>query len=560
MYTFGQLKTDVRQRVFPGGEASSLVAAHNKAFVDALIDLQTWVDCLQQDNTDVIPHCATFYNCGLTVLDAPRGNIQSVSVIDKIDPETGLEDADAEDDWCSEIVYTPVDFCSVKRFLYQSSAAGCCLSIPAYFALSGDACTKACYPVPTDEGVPAGLPLLPLGYHYPQTSTDSTISRALAGRWAIERGKLYIAPWIQSTESVVIKWDGIKRIWTDADLVDEDPLLTRAVEAWVRWDHQDKYGHDADEAARALAGYNEARAMLMHQCTEENRLRECEPSRARGSPQSLVTLYHNSAQTATAHCPDGYTGNPVTVTIPAGTVGSSISVADANQKAQDEAERQAQAQLVCTVEAVTYFNDAQTATAACEHSAGAPVPEGDPVTVTIPAGTVTSTISKADANEQAMALALQQAGAQLTCVYWNRTVSRSAVCATDPGISEEATVAEHEYSSTHSQAEADAEAATQAQNLANQALIDAGTCPDVQVYWNEARTITRQSIVPLTVWPFSCQCIVNVTVEAHEVSATSQSLANQMADSMGYQLATMRLEVLVAERQCGIFSYVWGQP
>lgn len=53
-------------------------------FVDALIDLQTWVECLQQNNTTTFPHCATFYNCGLTIIDAaPRGIIKRLSVIDK---------------------------------------------------------------------------------------------------------------------------------------------------------------------------------------------------------------------------------------------------------------------------------------------------------------------------------------------------------------------------------------------------------------------------------------------------------------------------------------------
>lgn len=53
-------------------------------FVDAVIDLQQWVECLQQNNTFLFPQCATYYNCGLTIIDsAPRGIIKRVSVIDK---------------------------------------------------------------------------------------------------------------------------------------------------------------------------------------------------------------------------------------------------------------------------------------------------------------------------------------------------------------------------------------------------------------------------------------------------------------------------------------------
>ena len=99
MYTFGQLKTAIRQIIWPDGEADNLVAAHDKFFIDALMDLQTWVKCLEQDHTDIIPQCATLYNCGLTVLDAPRGAILKLSVIDKIDAATRRESAAANDDY-----------------------------------------------------------------------------------------------------------------------------------------------------------------------------------------------------------------------------------------------------------------------------------------------------------------------------------------------------------------------------------------------------------------------------------------------------------------------------
>ena len=90
--TFGQFKSAIRGRIWPPGSAEpdNLVASHDKDFIDSLVDLQTWVPCLQQDNTDLYPQCSTTYNCGLTVLPAPRGIIKKLSVIDKIDPDTHL--------------------------------------------------------------------------------------------------------------------------------------------------------------------------------------------------------------------------------------------------------------------------------------------------------------------------------------------------------------------------------------------------------------------------------------------------------------------------------------
>ena len=84
MQTLGDLKVAVRKNVFPTGEASNLRPSHDKSFIDCLIDLQTVVECLQQDNTDIYPQCSSFYDCEMTVLPAPRGNIKSVSVIDKV--------------------------------------------------------------------------------------------------------------------------------------------------------------------------------------------------------------------------------------------------------------------------------------------------------------------------------------------------------------------------------------------------------------------------------------------------------------------------------------------
>jgi len=95
--TFGQFKSDARKNVFAGREPANLVDDHNKSVLDALVNLQRFVKCLQVDHVDIRPHCSTFYNCGLTVTDAPEGSILDVSVIDKThtlqsDPVTATKD------------------------------------------------------------------------------------------------------------------------------------------------------------------------------------------------------------------------------------------------------------------------------------------------------------------------------------------------------------------------------------------------------------------------------------------------------------------------------------
>jgi len=615
MISFGKLKTDLRLRLFPTGEAPNLVVSHNAAFVDAIIDLQTWVDCLKRDNTDLVAQCATLFHCGVTVFDAPRGNIIKLSVMDKVkataaetaaaaatvetdfpltpifDPPpdakivftatrsgpvkitlsqstdmAGLisppgpqfvlvtlsytdinnifrtsqpagkllwgqadsvteatincaagstvtatitvsnipfndggytisiiaEDAGSvatDDDWCSEIPYHQVNFCGIRNLMSKTAKTGCGFDFTQFLALP--TCGKSRFPEPDDANT-KGLPTLPLGYHYGQKSTD-TKSRASHGVWAIERGKIYIAPWIQSTETVIIKWDGIKRTWNDGDMLDDDPLLLRAIENFVAWEHYSKWERDAESAASALQRYNEARSMLMYQCDEENRIRDCEPSRARGtsfsSENSTGTLYYNDqARSFTAKCGQGMVGSDVTVTISSGTVASNISVSDANQKAFDQAQAEAQSQLDCTDVPPSFTNDAQSFTAVCTAGGGAPNPTGSSVTRTVSAGTVTSSVSKAAANAAALAQAQAEAEAALQCTWNNAQQTATAVCASDNTKTQTVTVAAGVYTSTVSQDDANAKAMTAAQNQANTQLASAGCVGVGTTYSNTIQT------------------------------------------------------------------------
>lgn len=545
MYTFGQLKSELRLNIFPAGEAENLVAPHDKAFIDALTDLQTWVACLQVDNTSLFDQCSTLFNCGLTVLTAPRGIIRSVSVVDRLNQTTGKEDATLGIDWCSELFYEQADPCCVNKYLSLAARMRCCPSIPLFFNLTAGCCGAAGqFNAPTDAGVDPTLPILPLGYHYPQASTDRSCGRATAGRWSLERGKIYVLPWIQSTETVIVKWDGNKRSWNDGDPIDDDPLLKRAVEEWVRADHAGKFDKDPAEHARATAAYAIALANLIHQCNEETRVRSCEPSQARGS--NITNLFFNEAQSFTATCPEGETGSSITVNIPAGSVGSPTSIADANQRALNEAQSQAEARLDCSTVATTFTNDQQSATASCTGDGVHPPPDGNPVTVIIPAGQFTSTVSKADANAQALAAAQAQAAAQLSCTFWNS--AQTASCPTGQTGSD-VTVAAHTFSSTLSQADADSQALTSANN---QLVCTGGGAGD---FWNTEQIV--QSIALKCPPPHGvCNVVVQVTVLAHVYhSSISQADANQQARNLGSSFGATQAAFKCSAGQCGTYDF-----
>jgi hypothetical protein len=552
--TWLQFKTAARQRKFPQLEASNLVAAHDKAFTDAMSDLQQWVPCLQQNNTQIVQQCETYFNCGLTAFDAPRGKIQRLSVIDKINQKTGGEDATLPSDYCSEIVYLQIDPCYIQKYI-SKARGGCCSDIGAFFALPSSGKTR--FPPPTDSGM-TGLSPLPLGYHYGQTSTDAR-RRSSHGVWAIERGQITVAPWIQSTETIILKWDGIKRTWNDNDVIDDDPLLARAVEQYVLADHASRFDRDYAAAQQHAAQYNDARSVLIRQCDEETEIRNCQPSQARSSTVSInsASLYYNDTQGQfTASCPNGTTGDPATQTVLVGTVASNVSVADANQKAQALAQSQAESSLNCLSNSASFTNDAQTATATCIGESGAPPPTGTSASATVAAGSVTSNISKEDANKTARDQALAEAQAQITCTWYNSPQTYTALCAANHAHDQTVNIPSGAYSSTISQVNAD-DLAFNAAKLAADNLL-AIACVTTPVFHN-----TPQYAIPSTMsCPYfvrqgqillriACQVTVLVNINSNAFTGSTQDEANTNAYNYGRALGFQRVQQMCAAHDCG---------
>ena len=679
-FSFLQLKQTVRQQVWPAGEARSRRPAHDKWFIDAIVEIQRYVECFQQNNTDLFPHCSTVYNCGLTSFDFSRAMIKRLSVVNapgkKLEditqtftaafetteslpsdswpgyPNTinnGINNAFApvtvppnvrfdygtpaivtaytidliseagasgvalllegsndsstwnevalrtEDfaagprntltvqvenatayryyrlsvgavgesfdalgaffyslsftsylpsdltgpiDWCSDIPYDQVDFCHIQQYLGRSASAGCCLPIHLFFGLP-QACVfgKGVVPVPTDAGLPPGLPVLPLGYKYPQTSTDSK-RRAFRGVWANDRGRIYVAPWIQSTETVVLKWDGIKRTYSDDDPVDPDPQFVRAVKLFVEKEYERFDNRDYDAADRVEREFNLALQGLWKDCHDETTVRGCEGSKARGA-SPILALFYNDARSYTAVCPPGQTGQSVSVTIDAGTVSSSISKQDANNLAAAQAEAQAKAQLTCVTSPVTYHNRAVTGHASCVQEEGAPMPDGSDVTINIAANQpqFDSTTSEDAATALAQAEADRQAAQGLTCTFWNRFQTYTAECPQyTSGSDVTKTRAAHTVSSDVSQAIADANALNEAKVEAEADLVcDAAPV----VHYNTALgpfTLSRQctKFIPGPGGGVNNPCFFTATATVfvapgHYTSTSSVAEANQTA-------------------------------
>jgi hypothetical protein len=135
------------------------------------------------------------------------------------------------------------------------------------------------------------------------------------------------------------------------------------------------------------------------------------------------TYYANEEQTATASCLSPLTGPDNSATIPADTITSFISLEVANELARAAAVVAAQDGLSC-VQGIP--NTAQTYTAECvDYDTG--LKYGPDVTVTAPAGLFYDTTEVA-ANATALAFATAQALAAMptSCIYDYKNVSRTA--------------------------------------------------------------------------------------------------------------------------------------
>lgn len=560
--TYAQLRDETFRILFPEGQPENLVEVHKAFIKEALWDLQHAVLCIQRNHAARFNHCATYFDCGFTVLPKPDGVITEVYAIDRINQETGEEDATASLDWCTKVHYHQVDWCHLQAYhrLCERCSGNSIASVADTLASTffGVFRHKRAYPRPDDAGLEA-LQTLPEGYHYPQTSTDAE-GRSPGGVWAIYQDKIYLAPWIQSTETLMIKTAGKKRKWTDNDLVSDDTKFSQAVRLHVSMQHEQAYGDDQAKLSRikeSLYG-NQIEVgvipMLIHECNESNRIRRCGeagigPGAARGMGES--SLFYNEHQEYTAHCPAGQTGASVKVVIEPETVGSAFSVADANARALQQAVDDATARLVCVTPAVTYYNTAQIAT--CQDAdETTPAADGSPVTVA--AGLYSSTVSQAAAD----AAALAAATAQLQCTFWNAEQSYTAEC---PGVGDDATrtVAAHTFSSTISQAIADALALAEATNLANADL--PAVCVAAQVFWNTPQSAsftkhgTKTSFNPQG-QSFICQLTVTITanVAAGRFSVTSpQGVvdANALAQAYASEYAMTRaVQIFNATEGC----------
>lgn len=268
MKSVAQLKSEILTQIFPSGAPENLKLSPvdgvksplDMIFDEALAEIAKWVPCEQERNVDVVDFAETFFKCGMTVYEQPHGVIKRVFTV-------------AEDTWCDPVFYIPREW-------------------PAPEVWGRMLLTQ--WVDPANSGI---VPVLPNGLKRAEDTTDrdengTMIGRARTGIYAIDDEKVYVAPWLQSNEQLVIEWRGIKKTWRDEDQVNDDLDYRKAVKLYVQYAYERDYGDSkiADTLHNiAKSGmFDEALGDLMWQCRERTKQsrHEPEPEEALGVPQA----------------------------------------------------------------------------------------------------------------------------------------------------------------------------------------------------------------------------------------------------------------------------------
>ena len=211
--TFSQLKSRVIADAWPMGPPENLVDSLGNYVLSGLIEVQRSIPCFQYKHDDIHESCKVYWNCGASVVEAPRGEIRRVYTVD-----TG---SDGQLTWCRPVPYRDVDMAEFRRWQakWKSSWRTSWFSAPETTAN------------------------LPMGFDMTTVSSDAECGRALTGIYALDPStrRLYVGPWIQSTEAIVVEWKGIKRAWADGDTVPDDEDFIRLMRLWVEREYGRKW-------------------------------------------------------------------------------------------------------------------------------------------------------------------------------------------------------------------------------------------------------------------------------------------------------------------------------
>lgn len=292
MKTFLDFTTELRKEIWPASEAVTLRDVHTTLFRAAMIDLQKWIDCLHALNGTIHSFCSTYWENAKTVIDLPNGYIYRIYTI-------------ANDDWRDMVLYWSAPVHEVECWGNSLWASA----------------------TPATENIQQG-------FRPADAVTDGKYGRARIGIWTIHNRKIYVAPFIQSNEKLVVEWKGPNFVWADSDLVN-DNWWTRdvqeAVKYYVLTEHEDRFG-DPSRARTFKSKYDAKLSDLMWHCREVTRQKHEESCDQdyRGIFQSSEQLIDDVVPTATTEFISAFVADYGSIGTPLDDIAAQINSLNVN--------------------------------------------------------------------------------------------------------------------------------------------------------------------------------------------------------------------------------------
>ena len=246
--TFAEFRAAVKTIAFPKGEARNLIPIHDDYIKTGLLEIQRWVPCFRAKNTTVSPACSSLYRCGISVFDLPDGYTRLTRVFTA---DKGSR--------CGVVDYLPweLDRMELEARHYRQE-----------YGAEAD---------PAQHGATA----LPLGFLYSDTSTDSKMGRAVRGWYAVKDNALYVWPFVESLEDLIMEWEGIRVDYALTDHVYSDRRdVQSAVRLYLRSQIAAEVTCNEEDRAKYGGEFANALATLVWECRQKTQSPTASPARA----------------------------------------------------------------------------------------------------------------------------------------------------------------------------------------------------------------------------------------------------------------------------------------
>jgi hypothetical protein len=263
--TYAEFKASLKASAMPDKESSRLTARHDGWIASALIEIQQKVPCLKGNHREYISQEATYYSCGATAFPIPAGGYVRELRVQQIANR------------CNYVECIPMTEAVFRGILQNMQACRCHAivdSTPAYLAYYGYEYDYGEYDYGDyDPELRPATPAIDLRCH------------ARNRAFAIFEGNVWLWPVLNSTETAVLKWHGVKKNWRDIDPMPDDgdwvdetgalsPEITEVVQLYFM---MKRYRYDLCDIQKAQfveADYRKKVSEMITECRRKDTLPE----------------------------------------------------------------------------------------------------------------------------------------------------------------------------------------------------------------------------------------------------------------------------------------------